>query len=302
MRDGRSPGAVDVLVVGEALVDIVETAGIRTEHPGGSPANVALGLGRRGVSIGLLTQLADDDRGRAIREHLQASGVHVLADSFRAEVTSTAVARIGADGQAAYDFDVAWGRLAPIDRLAPTLVHTGSVAAFLAPGAESVRDLLRSAEAAEVTFDPNIRPALLGSRSDAVSAFETTAKLATVVKMSDEDAGWLYPDLTPDHVLDHVLALGVRMVAVTRGADGAILATPHHRIEVPPVRVRTIDTIGAGDTFMAALIHSVLIHGSATLDATMLRQMGEDAVASAAITVSRAGADLPWARELAPPT
>ena len=289
---------IEVLVVGEALVDIVETAVASSEHVGGSPANVALGLGRRGVPVALLTQIARDSRGLVIVEYLSASGVEVLPESMTASATSTARAVIGTDGQAEYDFDIAWEAFpAPVD-LAPRVVHTGSIAAFLAPGAASVVGLLRSADAAVVTFDPNIRPALVGDRAEALRAYEVVAGLADVVKMSDQDAEWLHPGKSIDGVIDAVLALGPSLVAITLGSDGAVVASADHRVTIPAVSVAAVDTIGAGDTFMASLIHSVLKRGTAGLDAADLTGIGLAAAGAAAITVSRAGADLPWAGEL----
>lgn len=288
---------LDVLVIGEALIDIVQNSVGQNDHVGGSPANVALGLGRRGTAVGLLTHLADDRRGRRIIQHLDASGVRVLPESMSAENTSTAVAAIGPDGQAEYDFNLVWDVRAP-DGLNPRVVHTGSIAAFLEPGASAVRDILRNTPAKEITFDPNIRPALIGQQESAFPVFEQTARLSTVVKMSDQDAAWLYPGLSPDDVLDAVLELGPRLAAITLGSEGAIIVNADHRVWIPAVPVRTIDTIGAGDTFMASLINAVLDRGSEGLDRAALEQVGRAAVAAAAITVSRPGADLPWADEL----
>ncbi|KQP67988.1 hypothetical protein ASF40_19530 [Microbacterium sp. Leaf288] len=289
--------SLDVLVIGEALIDIVQSGSGRTEHVGGSPANVALGLGRRGAKVGLLTHLADDPRGHTIVRHLEASNVHILAESISAATTSTAVATIGPDGQAEYDFDVMWDVRAP-DAVNPRVVHAGSIAAFLEPGATTVQDLLRHTAAKEVTFDPNIRPALIGGHTVALAVFQEMTRLGTVVKMSDEDAVWLYPELAADDVLDAVLGLGARMVAITLGSEGAIIANAEHRVRIPALPVTAVDTIGAGDTFMAALIHAVLGIGSENLDRPTLEHVGRAAVAAAAITVSRTGADLPWAHEL----
>lgn len=289
---------LDVLVVGEALIDVVESGDAVVEHVGGSPANVALGLGRLGDDVTLLTQLGEDRRGSSIVAHLSASGVAVRPESVRAGATSTALARIDADGQATYEFDVRWEALGTLDGIRPRLIHTGSIACFLAPGAESVRRLLRACGAAEVTFDPNIRPALIGPHAQAFRAYEQTAALASVVKLSDEDAAWLYPGARPEHVVDEVLGLGPRLVAITLGARGAIVASRDARAEVEAVAVDAVDTIGAGDTFMASLAHSVLRTGSAGLDAGALRRIGAEAVRAAALTVSRAGADLPWSYEL----
>ncbi|MDN3312008.1 carbohydrate kinase [Microbacterium oryzae] len=288
----------DVLVIGEALIDIVAAADGATEHVGGSPANVALGLGRLGVDVALLTRIGADERGARIAARLGDSGVHILPEAVVPAATSTATARIGTDGSATYAFDIDWSLP---EAVAPTakVVHTGSIAAFLEPGAASVLAILRTCDAAEITFDPNIRPALVGDRATAFARFQEIAAASTVVKMSDEDAGWLFPDVPVDEVAKRVLALGPRMVAVTLGADGALLATAEHVVRIPPVRVDVVDTLGAGDTFMASLIRSLVNAGSRDLDEGAMESIGRAAAAAAAVTVSRAGADLPWARELA---
>ncbi|MFD1714138.1 PfkB family carbohydrate kinase [Amnibacterium flavum] len=285
----------DVLVIGEALVDIVVSARGIEEHPGGSPANVALGLGRFGAEVTLLTAIAPDERGRAIAVHLEQSGVVILPESYSADRTSSAIATISADdGSADYTFDVLWDPSRTVLDIAPRIVHTGSIAAFLQPGADTVRAHVRELDADEVTFDPNIRPALIGDRIGAVATFEETAALATAVKLSDEDAAWLYPDASADEVLDRILAIGPRLAVITRGADGAVLAIPDGRVEVAAVSVDVVDTIGAGDTYMASLIDSLLRWPSAELTLPVVELIGGRAARAAAITVSRAGADLPW--------
>lgn len=295
MNEALSP---EILVIGEALIDIIQIEGrAPEERVGGSPANVALGLGRLGARVGLLTQVGRDRRGEAIADHLRASRVDLLADSIIDAPTSTALAVIDAGGHAAYTFDVRWGTL-PEAPVAARVLHTGSIAAFLEPGASSLRGLLARSHAEEITFDPNIRPALLGPHDDVVARFEEFARLATVVKMSDEDAAWLYPGVEVTEVVDRVLSLGPRLAAVTLGAEGAELAGAHARVRVEGVTVGVVDTIGAGDTFMASLVDFVAKHGSGDLDELALERAGTAAAQAAAITVSRAGADLPWAHEL----
>lgn len=282
----------DVLVIGEAVIDIVIDANGRPEHHvGGSPANVALGLGRLGQSATLLTQFGDDHFGQLIRSHLEASSVS-LATIGAPTNTSTAVARIVADGNAAYEFDISWNAFSPPPDLPRArVIHTGSIAAFLEPGASSLREFLRARQGAEICFDPNIRPALVGSPQLARQTFEETARLSTVVKMSDEDAQYLYADDPVENVLDEVLSHGPKLAIITLGAQGAILATPHFRISVKSWPVNVVDTIGAGDTFMAAVIDALL--DGTELDPQGLRYIGDHATHLAGITVSRAGADLP---------
>jgi len=290
---------VDVLVIGEALVDVVERDGQVVDHPGGSPANVALGLGRLGVPTALLTDIGRDVRGNAIAAHLEASGVRILAASRSTRRTSTATATIRPDGTADYRFDVSWHVAADPVGFTPRVIHTGSIAAFLDPGATAVREHLRRAPDAIVTFDPNIRPALLGSVEATRAAFERMLPLCAVVKLSDEDARWLYPERSLDDVLALIVGAGASLAAVTLGPDGSRLRTRDEAVSVPAHRVEVVDTIGAGDSYMASLIASVLSEPTlAALPSERLIEIGDSAGRAAAITASRAGADLPTARDL----
>ncbi|MFT4229001.1 MAG: carbohydrate kinase [Microbacterium sp.] len=290
MTDATTPARV--LVVGEALIDVVVRPGTaEEEHVGGSPANVALGLGRLGVPVRLRTALGDDERGRVARRHLEAAGVRIDPESFSLDRTSTARALIVADGSARYEFDLDWRLPGGIRLDGAEVVHVGSIACFLEPGASALVDFLASAVSARITFDPNIRPALVGDRDAAVRRVEEIAALAEVVKLSDEDAQWLYPAASIDAVLDRLLSFGPRIVAVTAGADGAFVASGSARVRIPSPSVRVRDTVGAGDTFMTGLIDR-LLDGVAT-DEDGLRGLGGFAAAAAAVTVSRAGADLP---------
>ncbi|WP_243077159.1 carbohydrate kinase [Microbacterium sp. SS28] len=297
--DRSSETAVEVLVIGEALIDITSGPDGSREVPGGGPANVALGLGRRGVDVALLTNLGRDARGSAITRHLEKSGVWVLAESFVRDTTSTAVATITADGSARYDFDVRWAASQAPLHVRPRAVHTGSVAAFLGPGDAVVLQQLDRLQPDIVTFDPNIRPALISDAAHARSRFEEFARRATVVKLSDEDAEFLYPDVAIPGVLDAIGSLGPRLVAVTRGSQGAVLAAEGLVVEVPGRAVSVLDTIGAGDTFMSSLIFDYIALEEQALSAETLADIGGRAATAASITVARAGADLPWQHELA---
>lgn len=283
-----------VLVVGEALIDIVSG----TEIVGGSPANVALGLGRLGVDTELLTAIGADDRGARIVEHLEASRVAVLPESVCLARTSTARATIHADGSAAYDFDIEW-TLPASGADEHDIVHVGSIACFLEPGGGDVVARARRAAASgqRVTFDPNIRPALLGG-GDARRRAEEVMTAASAVKLSDEDAAYLYPDQPLDAVLDRILSLGAQIVAVTQGGAGAVIAGPEGRVRMPAPRVRVVDTVGAGDTFMACLVASLATVDDWRLSTGMLEGLLARCARAAAVTVGRPGADLPWREDL----
>jgi fructokinase len=299
----------EFLVIGEALVDIVERPGQEpAEFPGGSPMNVAIGLARLGNDVELLTWFGDDERGRSVLDHLTESGVKLAPGSGSAARTSTARAQIDADGVASYEFELEW-RL-PEATVAPDVrsVHTGSIAAVLKPGGEQVLGVVRSArDRATVSYDPNLRPALMGTPEQAAPIVEAIVDICDVVKVSDEDLGWLHPGSDPRDVAREWLARGPSVVVVTLGGEGAFAVTKDHEIQVSAPRVKVADTVGAGDSFMGGLLDGLgqagLLGGDKRaelreISAEALDAVLREAVQIAAITVSRAGANPPTRAEL----
>lgn len=285
------------LVIGEALIDIIDGAEVR-ELVGGSPANVAVGVARQGHDVRLLTRLGRDERGARIAEQIASSGAALTADSWVDAPTSTARARLRSDGSADYDFAIDWDIPAPVlDDVA--LVHAGSIALFLEPGGAAVVEALeRAAGDRLVTVDPNIRPALVGDRTSARQRFERAAAAADLIKLSDEDAAWLYPDLTLERVLGEIAAHGPRVVVVTRGGEGAIARGAGGIVEVEALPVQVVDTIGAGDAYMASLISSALDDEGIFASREALARALRRAAVTAGITVSRAGANPPTRGEV----
>ena len=297
------------LIVGEALVDVVvRPDGSSATHPGGSPANVALGLGRLGRDVELLTALGDDAHGNLVRAHLEKSHVH-LAGGTPAAKTSVATAHLDAHGVATYDFDLTWS-LAPdaVTRPHPLVVHTGSIAAVLEPGGTEVEGVLRQARATStLTYDPNARPTLMGNVRAALARIETFVGLADVVKVSDEDLEWLMPGVDPIDAARQWAAAGTALVVVTRGGEGSVAIASGAVIEVPSMRVDVVDTVGAGDSYMGGLIDGLwsagLLGGQrredlASAPASVITAVLERCARIAAITVSRAGANPPSSEEL----
>ncbi|MEY9852840.1 fructokinase [Leifsonia sp. EB41] len=291
-----------VLVAGEALIDVIHLDGTTREHPGGSPANVALGLARLGVATSFLTALGRDARGEAIAARLGEAGVALLPESWSLPTTSSAAASIGADGSATYEFDIHWQLPHRIDLPPVRHLHIGSISAFLAPGSDRIEQLADEVHpGATVSFDPNIRADLVGDRAAAVARFERLAKLADIVKLSDEDALFLYPDLSVDEAARAIASTGA-LVAVTQGSAGSILTAGDSTVAIEPIAVRVTDTVGAGDSYMAALLAWFLGSGTdPARDRTRaeLASAGGYAARAAAITVSRAGAEPPTSSELA---
>ncbi|MEU6249536.1 carbohydrate kinase [Glycomyces sp. NPDC047010] len=292
-------------VVGEALMDLVRTpdsAAPPAEHPGGSPANVALGTARLGLPTTLLTQLGPDPRGAVVRGHLESVGVVVR--SLSDAPTSTATAVLDAHGAARYEFDIGWAPVRPL-ALPPgtTCLHTGSLAAALEPGAAAVEALLASTDAV-VSFDPNVRPSLMGPPDAARERIERLVALADVVKASDEDLAWLYPGTSPADVVKRWRGLGPAMVVATLGGDGAFAVTATTEGRCPARPITVVDTVGAGDAFTSGMLWRLDALGLLG-DRKALRRMGsaeletvlDAAVAASAITCTRRGAEPPT-REL----
>ena len=288
-----------VLVVGEALVDVVDGR----DHPGGSAANVAVALARLGRDVELATSWGRDERGDLLARHVTEAGVRLAADPHVLDHTSAAIATLAEDGSASYVFDLAWA-LPKVTSTAYDVVHVCSLGALLEPGASDVRALVeRLRPTATVVYDVNLRPAVTGTGPEVREAVEAMARLADVVKGSDEDLAGLYPDRTLDEAAAALLALGATGVAVTCGAAGARWYDAHRQVGVEAVPVEVADTIGAGDTFDAGLIDAlaglgVLGGRLGALDTDHVTTALTWAVKAAAVTVSRPGADPPWRREL----
>jgi fructokinase len=307
-----------VCVIGEALIDLVYQSadGTGTEsylaHPGGSPFNVAVGLARLGRRSQLLARLSGDAFGRQLRAHALANGVDVSLAVAATESSTLAVVNIDDQHNATYDFyrtgtaDWQWSP-AELDRIPADVdwVHTGSLASWIEPGASVIgRRLAALGPHTVVSFDPNIRPALLGDHPAAVQRIESLVRLAHVVKASAEDLAWLYPDAATSTVLRRWQAMGPAVVVVTDGAAGAhAIGAAGEPVTVPGRTVAVVDTVGAGDAFMAGLINALagsgLLAGGERPTSTQLLPVIAEAMLVAALTVARAGANPPTAAELA---
>ena len=300
---------ITALVIGEALVDIVhQPDGTTVEHPGGSPANVAVALSRLGTTVGLATAYGDDRLGDLLDQHFADAQVSLVGDPHGLDHTSSALATIDATGAASYVFDLDWSLEAvrPVDP--PLLVHTGSLGAVMEPGAATVVETITALrDTATISYDINARPAATGISPELVSRVDALVAVSDVVKASDEDLETLYPDRGVEAAADRILALGAGAVVVTWGGQGASCFSAAGRVDIDGLRVDVADTIGAGDSFCAALLDGLrrrdLLGGARRSDLRGLSRAGWTEVMAranqaAAITVSRPGANPPTASEL----
>ena len=286
-------------MVGESLIDIVHGPdGVTTEYAGGSAANVAVALARLGRPVRFATSWGDDARGRVLADHLASAGVRLASDPHALERTATAAATIGADGAASYVFDLEW-RLGAVTAGDPTVVHICSLGAVLEPGADQVLALVSGLRgSATISYDINARPAITGTGSDVVALVERMVAVSDVVKASDEDLANLYPGLEIAEAGAHLLTLGPAAVVVTRGGEGATWIGVDRTVEVASRPVEVADTIGAGDTFGAAVIDALWDRRPEDLTAEEIGELLAYAARAAAVTVSRPGADPPYRSEL----
>nr|NLI51674.1 carbohydrate kinase [Propionibacterium sp.] len=253
-----------LLCLGEALVDVVEQGGATAEHVGGSLLNVACGLARLGHDSTIHAWFGRDERGRRLRAWATDAGVRVAPGSEDADHTPVAYASLDAEGRATYTFDLEWRLPTPPDTDAADHLHTGSIAATLEPGGTAVVEAARRVRThGTVSYDPNVRPALMVAPDVARPRVEELVALADVVKASDEDLAWLYGDEPVERTIHRLLALGPALVVVTRGPEGALaaLAGAEGILTVDPLSVPLGDTVGAGDSFMAGLISGLVDAG-----------------------------------------
>ena len=301
-----------IVVGGEALVDVVDDHGLLTPVPGGGPFNTAIAFGRLGMPVAYLGTLSHDDYGGLLARLLIEAGVDMSLVRWSEAPTPLAVVHRQDNGENTYTFDLTGTSLTDFPPEAvPELpehvwaIHVGTLGLAVDPPAAAYEALLdREAGRRAIVLDPNVRPAVFGDQAAYRARFERLAKLADVVKLSDDDAAWIYPELARADILQRILDLGPRLVAMTLGAQGAVAASRDGAARVPAVPVTVVDTVGAGDSFGAALITALVeqdaLEPGATrpLDDSLLEEAVEYAVTASAITCTRRGAVPPSRAEI----
>lgn len=309
------------LVCGEVLFDVFVTGQRRDglwldARPGGSPYNVAIGLARLGQSVEFLTGLGDDVLGRRLLSFMQREGVGLTHVVRCDRPTALSLVDVDASGVPAYAFypeSPAYSRveIADLPRLGDSVraIHIGSIATVLEPIGSALAQLAeREADQRLLSYDPNVRLSVVPDAATWRRRLESLVRLVHLLKISAEDLDLLYPGRTHEEAARAWLAQGVRLVVVTRGGEGAAAWSRRHHVALPGRCVTVVDTVGAGDSYHAALLAALAEAGR--LDAAALEAMDEAALAgllgfaaaAAAVVCTRRGADLPRRSELPPLT
>jgi len=290
-------------VCGEVLIDILPTGPV----VGGGPANTAKALARLGYDVDFIDGISTDIYGVSARKELIRDGVALDLSLSSDKPTCTATVTLDSNGSASYefliegtatfDFNNSW--LPDPERLKPSVLHIGTLVTIIEPGAKVLFDwAVRVGEFAPIVFDPNVRPSVMGDREKYAAAVEKWVSISSVVKVSDDDIKWLYPDETLDVVAHRWITSGVSCVVITRGIHGLIGFTKDGMEEVDGVKVNVVDTVGAGDTVGAIVVEGIIMHSVHGLSGHVLNEVLHKAAIAAGITCSRAGAQPPRTHEL----
>ena len=294
---------MSIWVCGEVLIDVLPTGPV----VGGGPANTAKALARLGYEVDFIDGISTDAYGVSARKELERDGVGLSLALSSDKPTCTATVTLDANGSASYEFlidgtatfDFSHSWLPDPERLKPSVLHIGTLVTIVEPAASVLFDwAVKCAELAPVVFDPNVRTSVVSDRTAYRAAVEKWASISSVIKLSDEDISWLYPDQSMDEAAKGWIANGTSLVVVTRGSQGIIGYTEHGFEEVDGAKVVVVDTVGAGDTVGAILVEGIVKHSVSGLQADVLNAVLHRAAIAAGITVSRAGAQPPRLHEL----
>jgi fructokinase len=299
---------VSIWVCGEVLIDLIpDGSGERVAHVGGGPANTAKALARLGHDVYFIDGISSDQYGQKARQELQDDGVKLDLVLNSDKPTCLAIVSLnesgGAsyefeiDGTATFDFSASW--LPDPSRYKPNVLHIGTLVTVIQPGADALYDwAMQVAEFAPIVFDPNVRSVVMNDREKYLEAVERWVAISSVVKVSDDDMAWLYPDQQYADVAQRWINDGAALVVVTRGADGLVGFTADGLVEVPGVKVDVVDTVGAGDTVGAIVVEAMIEKGILNLTGDTLKAVLHRAAIAAGITCSRKGAQPPYKHEL----
>jgi len=299
-----------VWVCGEALIDLIPIApgsAQRQAIPGGGPANTAHALARLDIATEFIGGLSDDQYGQRMRAEFIAGRVGLTFTPEHQLPTCLAIVSIDLDGGATYEFKIegtatfafATENLPDPKLIKPEAIYIGTLATIIEPGASILKDwMLKAKNYAPIIYDPNIRSAVISDRSKYQEVVKNWVALSNVVKASEDDLTWLYPDIEPLDIAHKWVEQGVKLVVITKGEDGIIGVSENQEIYIPGVKVDIIDTVGAGDTVGAVLVEAIVEFGLSKLTYELLSHTLHRAALAASITCSRSGANPPTKAEL----
>jgi len=296
-----------VWVAGEVLIDLLPEGADRKPVVGGGPANTAKALAKLGIDTQFIDGISTDSYGQMAKDELVSAGVKLDYIKYSDKQTCLAIVSISDLGSATYefvientatfDFNLEWLPNPQTDR--PSLLHIGTLAIAIEPGASELFEWAQSvAKVAQIVFDPNIRPAVISDREQYVAQVERWVEISSAVKVSDDDIKWLYPALDIEQVVNNWLTKGPSLIVVTYGDKGLAGYRKGEVVIVEAVKVKVVDTVGAGDTAGAVLVEAIIQVGLDSLAGSRLETILKRAVKAAAITVSRVGANPPTSEEL----
>jgi fructokinase len=299
---------VSIWVCGEVLIDLIpDGSGERVLHVGGGPANTAKALARLGHDVYFIDGISSDKYGQMSRQELLDDEVKLDLALSSDKPTCLAIVSLNERGGASYEFEIdgtatfdftdSW--LPDPSRYKPSVLHIGTLVTVIQPGADVLYDwALQVAEFAPIVFDPNVRSVVMNDRDKYLAAVERWVAISSVVKVSDDDLAWLYPDQQFRDVAKRWISDGVALVAVTLGADCLVGFTADGVVDVPGVKVDVVDTVGAGDTVGAIIVEAMIEKGILNLTDKTLKAVLNRAAVAAGITCSRKGAQPPYKHEL----
>jgi fructokinase len=302
------------LVCGEGLIDLVKQPdGSWIAHNGGGALNTAKALAKLGKDVEFLGRIATDPFGEQLRSDISSSSVATSLAVTAAEPTSLAVVELADDGSAKYSFylentsNFCWrDSELPSDISDFDLVHIGTLSLVIEPGREVLFDwLARNHHSAVVVLDLNVRPTVISNPENYRKLVEPWLEFGDILKVSDEDLNFLYPEKTWSEVIDTYFAqTDLSFIAVTLGSEGAAIVTRNATVQLPAPKVTVVDTVGAGDTFSAGLIATLDSLGRLSksdlsqLDESTLIAILKFAIAAAALNCTKAGAAAPTEAEV----
>ena len=297
----------EIWVCGEVLIDLIPRGEKKIAIVGGGPANTAKALALLGFDSYFIDGISTDAYGQKAKAELLYDGVNLKYAHFTDKPTCTADVSLDAagvasyvftiDGSATFDFSHDW--LPDPLEIKPAVLQIGTLATIVEPAASILHEwALKVAKVAPIVFDPNIRSSVMSDRAKYRAAVARWTAISAVIKVSEDDLAWLFPERDQLEVAAQWLGEGAKLVIITKGSYGLIGITAQGSVTVPGVKVEVADTVGAGDTVGAIVVEAIVERGLDALHGEILREVLTRAAKAASITCSRAGANPPTRAEI----